>query len=195
MAVFTRPATRSQLTQSDFDYVGSDQQMLDLAARQRPCSARSRVSTCCCTGRRVRARPSSRRWRRRPASCSCTRWNTPIATATRSRGATATARCRFSQVFLKGRRECGVCCSTKVEDVFPPISTDAAQLMARMDTGDGALSGSVSGKAWVNQILETNPVPGDLDHEPHRADRPGLSAPLPVPPRVEEPAAGARASS
>jgi SpoVK/Ycf46/Vps4 family AAA+-type ATPase len=32
--------------------------------------------------------------------------------------------------------------------------------MARMDTGDGAaLSGSVSGKAWVNQILETNPVP------------------------------------
>jgi SpoVK/Ycf46/Vps4 family AAA+-type ATPase len=47
----------------------------------------------------------------------------------------------------------------EVEDVFPPISTDAAQLIARMDTGDGALSGSVSGKAWVNQILETNPVP------------------------------------
>ena len=43
--------------------------------------------------------------------------------------------------------------------MFPPISTDAAQLIARMDTGDGALSGSVSGKAWVNQILETNPVP------------------------------------
>jgi SpoVK/Ycf46/Vps4 family AAA+-type ATPase len=43
--------------------------------------------------------------------------------------------------------------------VFPPISTDAAQLMARLDTGDGAFSGSVSGKAWVNQILETNPVP------------------------------------
>jgi SpoVK/Ycf46/Vps4 family AAA+-type ATPase len=31
--------------------------------------------------------------------------------------------------------------------------------MARMETGDGAVSGSVSGKAWVNQILETNPVP------------------------------------
>jgi SpoVK/Ycf46/Vps4 family AAA+-type ATPase len=28
-----------------------------------------------------------------------------------------------------------------------------------MDTGDGVVSGSVSGKAWVNQILETNPVP------------------------------------
>jgi len=32
-------------------------------------------------------------------------------------------------------------------------------LMARLETGDGAMSGSVSGKAWVNQILETNPVP------------------------------------
>ena len=31
--------------------------------------------------------------------------------------------------------------------------------MARLESGDGALSGSVSGKAWVNQILETNPVP------------------------------------
>src|SRR5205085_2525212 len=47
----------------------------------------------------------------------------------------------------------------EVEDVFPPISTDAAQLMARLDTSDGSPSGSVSGKAWVNQILETNPVP------------------------------------
>ena len=48
----------------------------------------------------------------------------------------------------------------EVEDVFPPISGDAAQLMARLDSGDGlAAGGSVSGKAWVNQILETNPVP------------------------------------
>jgi SpoVK/Ycf46/Vps4 family AAA+-type ATPase len=43
--------------------------------------------------------------------------------------------------------------------VFPPISTDTAQLMARLDIGEGPPSGSVSGKAWVNQILETNPVP------------------------------------
>jgi SpoVK/Ycf46/Vps4 family AAA+-type ATPase len=47
----------------------------------------------------------------------------------------------------------------EVEDVFPPISTEAAQLMARLDSSDGGPSGSVSGKAWVNQILETNPVP------------------------------------
>jgi len=50
----------------------------------------------------------------------------------------------------------------EVEDVFPPISSEAAQLIARMDSTDagaGGMSGSVSGKAWVNQILETNPVP------------------------------------
>ena len=31
--------------------------------------------------------------------------------------------------------------------------------MARMDSSDSAPTGSVSGKAWVNQLLETNPVP------------------------------------
>ena len=61
-------------------------------------------------------------------------------------------------MFLKGSSNVALLFD-EVEDVFPPISTDAAQLIARMDTGDGALSGSVSGKAWVNQILETNPVP------------------------------------
>jgi SpoVK/Ycf46/Vps4 family AAA+-type ATPase len=50
----------------------------------------------------------------------------------------------------------------EVEDVFPPISSEAAQIIARLDSSDGGSSGlnsSVSGKAWVNQILETNPVP------------------------------------
>ena len=65
---------------------------------------------------------------------------------------------QISQVFLKGGANVALLFD-EVEDVFPPISTDAAQLMARLDTGDGAFSGSVSGKAWVNQILETNPVP------------------------------------
>jgi hypothetical protein len=49
-----------------------------------------------------------------------------------------------------------------VEDVFPPISSEAAQLMARAGQQRGCGGGrasSVSGKAWVNQILESNPVP------------------------------------
>jgi SpoVK/Ycf46/Vps4 family AAA+-type ATPase len=47
----------------------------------------------------------------------------------------------------------------EVEDVFPPISSEAAQLMARAEQVVAPPSGSVSGKAWVNQILESNPVP------------------------------------
>jgi hypothetical protein len=35
-------------------------------------------------------------------------------------------------------------------------------------------------------------VPVIWDHQPHRADRPGLPAPLPVPPRAEVPPPGAR---
>jgi SpoVK/Ycf46/Vps4 family AAA+-type ATPase len=65
---------------------------------------------------------------------------------------------QISQVFLKGSTDVALLFD-EVEDVFPPISTDAAQLMARLDTSDAPPTGSVSGKAWVNQILESNPVP------------------------------------
>jgi SpoVK/Ycf46/Vps4 family AAA+-type ATPase len=43
--------------------------------------------------------------------------------------------------------------------VFPPISTEAAQLMARAEQVVAPPNSSVSGKAWVNQILESNAVP------------------------------------
>ena len=48
-----------------------------------------------------------------------------------------------------------------MEDVFPPISVDAAGLMARAEQQSlaNAVGHSVNGKAWVNQILESNPVP------------------------------------
>lgn len=66
---------------------------------------------------------------------------------------------QISQVFLKGSPAVALLFD-EVEDVFPPISSDTAQLMARMDSaGDTGGHGSVSGKAWVNQVLETNPVP------------------------------------
>jgi SpoVK/Ycf46/Vps4 family AAA+-type ATPase len=60
---------------------------------------------------------------------------------------------QISQVFLKGSPGVALLFD-EVEDVFPPISTEAAQLIARLDSADAPASGSVSGKAWVNQILE-----------------------------------------
>jgi SpoVK/Ycf46/Vps4 family AAA+-type ATPase len=61
-------------------------------------------------------------------------------------------------VFLKGSAQAALLFD-EVEDVFPPISSEAAQLMARAEQIVAPPSGSVSGKAWVNQILESNAVP------------------------------------
>ena len=65
---------------------------------------------------------------------------------------------QIAQVFLKGSAQAALLFD-EVEDVFPPISTEAAQFMARAEQVPAPTSGSVSGKAWVNQILESNAVP------------------------------------
>jgi SpoVK/Ycf46/Vps4 family AAA+-type ATPase len=65
---------------------------------------------------------------------------------------------QIAQVFLKGSAQAALLFD-EVEDVFPPISSEAAHLLARADAAAAPTSGSVSGKAWVNQILETNAVP------------------------------------
>ncbi len=65
---------------------------------------------------------------------------------------------QIAQVFLKGSAQAALLFD-EVEDVFPPISNEAAQWMARADATATAPRGSVSGKAWVNQVLESNVVP------------------------------------
>jgi SpoVK/Ycf46/Vps4 family AAA+-type ATPase len=67
---------------------------------------------------------------------------------------------QIAQVFLKGAQQATLLFD-EVEDVFPPISVDAAQLMARQEQQalSPSVSQSVNGKAWVNQILEGNAVP------------------------------------
>nr|WP_295784393.1 AAA family ATPase [Rhodoferax sp.] len=65
---------------------------------------------------------------------------------------------QIAQVFLKGSAQAALLFD-EVEDVFPPISSEAAQWMARADATAAPPNGSVSGKAWVNQVLESNVVP------------------------------------
>ena len=65
---------------------------------------------------------------------------------------------QIAQVFLKGSAQAALLFD-EVEDVFPPLSNEAAQWMARADATAAPPSGSVSGKAWVNQVLESNVVP------------------------------------
>ncbi|MFX8235349.1 hypothetical protein ABTL20_22215, partial [Acinetobacter baumannii] len=65
---------------------------------------------------------------------------------------------QISQVFLKASTNVALLFD-EVEDVFPPLSSDTASLLNRLDaSAEGGVGNSVSGKAWVNQILETNPV-------------------------------------
>ncbi len=65
---------------------------------------------------------------------------------------------QIAQVFLKGSAQAALLFD-EVEDVFPPLSNEAAQWMARADATAVPPNGSVSGKAWVNQVLESNVVP------------------------------------
>jgi SpoVK/Ycf46/Vps4 family AAA+-type ATPase len=65
---------------------------------------------------------------------------------------------QIAQVFLKGSAQAALLFD-EVEDVFPPLSSEAVQWMARAETQLAPTSGSVSGKAWVNQVLESNVVP------------------------------------
>ncbi|MFZ2307793.1 MAG: AAA family ATPase [Rhodoferax sp.] len=65
---------------------------------------------------------------------------------------------QIAQVFLKGSAQAALLFD-EVEDVFPPLSSEAAQWMARAETKVAPGNSSVSGKAWVNQVLESNVVP------------------------------------
>jgi SpoVK/Ycf46/Vps4 family AAA+-type ATPase len=157
MAVFTRPAARSELAEADFHYVGDDQRMMSALLRNAVARREPGVNILLYgppgTGKTELAKVAAQ-------AVGLELYEVEYADRD---GNSLSGRDRYrslqiSQVFLKGSANVALLFD-EVEDVFPPISTDAAQLMARLDTGDGALSGSVSGKAWVNQILETNPVP------------------------------------
>lgn len=65
---------------------------------------------------------------------------------------------QIAQVFLKGSAQAALLFD-EVEDVFPPLSSEVALRMARADAAAAPPNSSVSGKAWVNQVLESNVVP------------------------------------
>ena len=157
MAVFTRPARRTELTAADFAFVGDDVAMLTALLKNAVAQREPGVNVLMYgppgTGKTELAKVVAQ-------AAGLELYEVEYADRD---GNSLSGRDRYrslqiSQVFLKGSGHVALLFD-EVEDVFPPISTDTAQLMARLDSGDAPLSGSVSGKAWVNQILETNPVP------------------------------------
>ena len=157
MAVFTRPTGKSSLTVADFAFAGEDVQVLTALLKNAVAHKEPGVNVLLYgppgTGKTELAKVAAE-------AAGLELYEVEYADRD---GNSLSGRDRYrslqiSQVFLKGGHNVALLFD-EVEDVFPPINSDTAQLMARLDTGDGAVSGSVSGKAWVNQILETNPVP------------------------------------
>jgi SpoVK/Ycf46/Vps4 family AAA+-type ATPase len=157
MAVFTRPAARSTLTTKDFAFAGDDVCLLSALLREAVARKEPGVNVLVYgppgTGKTELARVVA-------ADAGLALFEVEYADRD---GNALSGRDRYrslqiAQVFLKGTAHSALLFD-EVEDVFPPISSEAAQLMARAEHVGAPHTGSVSGKAWVNQILESNAVP------------------------------------
>ena len=157
MAVFTRPAVKSELNATDFHFVQDDMDVLVNLLRNAMERKEPGVNVLLYgppgTGKTELAKVVAQ-------SAGLDLFEVEYADRD---GNSLSGRDRYrslqiAQVFLKGASQAALLFD-EVEDVFPPISMDAAQLMARQEQIAAPATSSVNGKAWVNQILEQNAVP------------------------------------
>ena len=159
MAVFTRPASKSDLKAEDFSFVGDDVQVLINLLRKAQSTLAQGVNVLMYgppgTGKTELAKVVARE-----AGLELFEVEYADRDGNSLSGRDRYRSMQIAQVFLKGSQEAALLFD-EVEDVFPPISVDAAGLMARAEQQSlaNAVGHSVNGKAWVNQILESNPVP------------------------------------
>ncbi len=155
MAVFTRPACKSALQLPDFAFVGEEAQLLTTLLRQAVGRREPGINVLLYgppgTGKTELAKVAAQ-----AAGLELFEVEYADRDGNSLSGRERYRSLQIAQVFLKGSAQAALLFD-EVEDVFPPLSSETAQLLARTDkTGPQA---SVSGKAWVNQILESNPVP------------------------------------
>jgi SpoVK/Ycf46/Vps4 family AAA+-type ATPase len=157
MAVFTRPSAKSGLALSDFAFVQEDAQVLCALLRNAVARKEAGVNVLLYgppgTGKTELAKVVAQ-----AAGLELFEVEYADRDGNSLSGRDRYRSLQIAQVFLKGSAQAALLFD-EVEDVFPPISSEAAQLMARAEQVAAPASGSVSGKAWVNQILESNPVP------------------------------------
>ena len=157
MAVFTRPAARSSLSPDDFAYVGEDVRLLCGLLREAVARKEPGVNVLLYgppgTGKTELARVVAQ-----AAGLELFEVEYADRDGNALSGRDRYRSLQIAQVFLKGTAHSALLFD-EVEDVFPPISSEAAQIMARAEHVAPSHTGSVSGKAWVNQILESNAVP------------------------------------
>ncbi|MFM2276027.1 MAG: hypothetical protein RL211_1899 [Pseudomonadota bacterium] len=157
MAVFTRPSSKSALTMTDFSFVEDDARVL--CRLMGNAVARKEVGVNVLlygppgTGKTELAKVVAQ-----AAGLELFEVEYADRDGNSLSGRDRYRSLQIAQVFLKGSAQSALLFD-EVEDVFPPISSEAAQLLARAEQVAAPSSGSVNGKAWVNQILESNTVP------------------------------------
>ena len=157
MAVFTRPAARSQLGLADFAFVKEDADVLVSLLRNAVLGGEQGVNVL------LYGPPGTGKTELAKVVAQAAGLDLFEVESADREGNSLSGRDRYrslqiAQVFLKGSAHSALLFD-EVEDVFPPISSEAAQFMARSEQLPAPVSGSVNGKAWVNQILESNTVP------------------------------------
>ncbi|MGH8831899.1 MAG: ATP-binding protein [Polaromonas sp.] len=157
MAVFTRPAARSALGLADFAFVEEDARVLVSLLRHAVMAKEQGVNVLLYgppgTGKTELAKVVAQ-----AAGLDLFEVEYADRDGNSLSGRDRYRSLQIAQVFLKSSTHSALLFD-EVEDVFPPISSEAAQLMARSEQLPAQANGSVSGKAWVNQILESNAVP------------------------------------
>ena len=158
MAVFTRPASPSDLTPADFGFIEDDVKvlirLLDKAVQSKALGVNVLMYGPPGTGKTELAKVVAKE-----AGLDLFEVEYADRDGNSLSGRDRYRSLQIAQVFLKGAPQAALLFD-EVEDVFPPISMDAAGLLARQEQSLGAsASHSVNGKAWVNQILEGNAVP------------------------------------
>ena len=157
MAVFTRPSAKTTLALSDFAFVDEDAQVLRSLLHNAVTRKEAGVNILLYgppgTGKTELAKVVAQ-----AAGLDLFEVEYADRDGNSLSGRDRYRSLQIAQVFLKGSAQAALLFD-EVEDVFPPISSEAAQLMARAEQVAAPSNGSVSGKAWVNQILESNAVP------------------------------------
>ena len=157
MAVFTRPSVRSELGLNDFAFVKEDADVLVSLLKNAVAGKEQGVNVLLYgppgTGKTELAKVVAQ-----AAGLDLFEVEHADRDGNSLSGRDRYRSLQIAQVFLKGSQHSALLFD-EVEDVFPPISSEAAQLLARSDQLSAPVSGSVNGKAWVNQILESNTVP------------------------------------
>ena len=157
MAVFTRPAARSTLDVGDFAFVKDDTDVL-IALLKNAVAAQEQGVNVLLYGPPGTGKTELARVVAQAAGLDLFEVESADRDGNALSGRDRYRSLQIAQVFLKSSQRSALLFD-EVEDVFPPISSEAAQLIARSDQLPSPAGNSVNGKAWVNQILESNAVP------------------------------------